>query len=230
MKHPNIKPLDILWQDGIASRAFAGIITGLWDILQLAGVANQLPVVSRGMVPLPSFLDKKEVLKPRVDIEPFLEIARQQSKRSGFLHAAALLNALRNTPDYKSQERYALLIVQEKIHWDNPDIYSEKAGCAFPGYNAVISLASYGRWFNPQDFGTFLLLTRMVTIHELGHVFRLGITQKSGASHEEIESGHCKNNCVMSLNTGIEFRESIQDNPLCPSCLENFRAYFTATP
>lgn len=221
-RHPNIKPLDILWQDGIESRAFTGIIAGLWEILRLAGIAGQLPIVSRGMVALPSFLyhKDKEVLHPKIDIEPFLAIARQQSRRPGFLHAPVILDALRNEPTYKNQSRYALLIVKEKIHWDDPGIYHEIAGCAYPGDNAVISLGSYWPWFNPENFAVFELLTRLIAIHELGHVFGL----------ERIENGHCKNDCAMSSKVDFEFKQSIQNNPLCPSCLEKLRAYFTATP
>lgn len=179
----------------------------------------------------------QEMLHPKIDIEPFLAMAREQSKRPGCLNATVLLNELRRSANYQDQKRYALVIVKEKIHWSHPDSnhYGEKVGCAYRGENAVVALGPYLEyWINQiQNFDLFVLATRMTIIHELNHVFELGTTQvtpPTGDVHQGMLEAHCKNACVMNLDKDIKFCQTIQNNPLCPSCLEKLRAYFTAAP
>lgn len=238
-RHPNIKPLDILWQNGIESYVFSGIIAGVWDTLRLAGVAGELPIFSRGMATYPPFpyQHDQETLHPRIDLEPFLAMAREQSKLPGCLNATVLLNELRRSANYQDKKRYALIIVKEKIHWSHPNsnYYGEKGGCAYRGESAVISMNSYLEyWINQiQNFDLFVLATRRTTVHELKHIFEpetTQVTHPTGDVHQDMLDAHCKNACAMRLNVDIEFYQTIQNNPLCPSCLEKLRAYFTTAP
>ena len=231
MKHKNIKQLDILWQEGIENQTLTGIIKGILEILKLAGVSEKIPIANQGTALF---------LPARIDVESFLEVGRQKSKRDGFLNGPAILDALGQVPIYQNKERYAVLIFKEKIHWSDHDTYIKIGGCAKPDQAAIFSLAQFlpflysakipNEEINGWTDSMLLLYTRMIIIHELGHVFRLGLTKKENSTHEEVLNGHCTNTCVMNSRWDIPFYISIQDNPLCPSCLEELKKYFIETP
>ena len=95
MKHPHIKQLDVLWQEGIESQTLTGVIKGILEILKLAGVSEKIPIANRGAALF---------LPSRIDVESFLKVGRQESKRVGFLNGPAILDALDKFPSTKTKK------------------------------------------------------------------------------------------------------------------------------
>ncbi len=73
----------------------------------------------------------------------------------------------------------------------------------------------------------FELITRMLAMHELGHVFGLFPgTNKVDPTDDELKAAHCQNDCVMWWQVDLERYKKIVMHPFCQSCLAKLRQFF----
>ncbi len=252
MSFRNIRPLHILWQEGITQEMLQGVFYGVMRILYLAGVFEEFkfnlhhlgqqrqPDWHQGSVLNPyKSLDGYihwSRLNPHRSLDWYIRWARINSKKEKHLNSKALLDALAGNPICKAELRYELVVVNEPLHLSSTS-QREIGGIARTGQGTVItthdhlhllqSLWRRSRKNTQKRQSEFFLSTQMRTIHELGHVFGLFPgTSKENPSDEEIKKTHCQKNCVMYWQLNTELLKKIELSPFCPDCLEKLKQFF----
>jgi len=242
MAFPNIRPLHILWQHVLTVGMLDGITEGVKTILSLAGVANEIKVEYLGKRHQPHWLDQDgKLLNQYDDLDWYIIWARNKSKEKGHLNSTALLNSLRDKPvRTEVNSMYELVVVNEPLHWHDTST-RKVGGIGRKGQGAIITTHSYLHFLvmnigesekdRKKRRSEFILATKMLTIHELGHVFGLFPgTGKEDPTDEELKESHCQDDCVMYWKLDAELNKKIEGRPFCPSCLEKLKDYFLEPP
>ncbi len=233
----NIRPLQILWQEGITDEMLEGVLYGVARILTLAGVFNEFKIERLGQRRSPNWLDPDGTPKPHQSLDWYIELARKNSTVDGYLNSNVLLDSLQNHPTYETEPRYELVVVKEPLHVYHDPNQAIIFGIGQQGRGSVISLYSLIPLLNPVTEETdgdiknrqfyFWLFTQMVVMHEFGHVFDLFSNPvPANITDEEIKNSHCLDECVMYWWISNDLHEKIKDHPFCPSCLEKLKQYF----
>lgn len=233
----NILPLHILRQENIPHEYTDGIWMGIARVLLLAEVYTEFEIKH-----LNQRRDRKHispdgnVLVPHRSLDWYIDIARQESKKDGYLNSLKLLNSLRSHPTFDKKPRYELVILKEPLHFSN-ESQRHILGIGRRGQGAVISLSYYLPLLQPVPGETaeyrekriynFLLHTKMLVMHELGHVFGLFPgTGKTDPTDQELKESHCQNECVMYWEENAALHEKIAKKPFCSSCEEKLKQFF----
>lgn len=234
----NIKPLHILWQQSALVGMLDGVIRGIVGVLSLAGVLQNFQ--------LKYFCQRRQRdwLSPTGRLNPYQSLDwhiwwagnAHNSKLAGHLNSTALLNSLGENPAHATDPRYELVVVNEPLHWHATSL-RKVGGIGRCGQGAIITVGNYLHLLQPvtgesdkekekRQFD-FSLATRMLTMHELGHVFGLFPgTGKKNPTDEELKEAHCLNECVMHWKEDSDLERKIKDRPFCPSCLEKLKQFF----
>ena len=232
----NIRPLHVLWQITPDVNTLNGIYLGIWQILSMAGVTKEVEVKLLNQRRQSDWLNQNGGLKRYRSLDWHIELARRNSKKAGHLHGVAMLFSLGKDPAYKAEPAYEVVVVNEPLHWHEAS-QRTIAGISLTNQSTIISLHDYLPFLRPvngessQDakkrLSSFRLATRMITVHELGHVFGLfpGTTNQNPNDRELTES-HCPNECAMYCWANDDLVQKIKDRPLCPSCLEKLKQWF----
>ncbi|TSC83973.1 MAG: hypothetical protein G01um101413_776 [Parcubacteria group bacterium Gr01-1014_13] len=232
MSFRNIRPLHILWQDGIADEVINHVNSGIVGILSWAEVLGEILPMHFVQRRQKNWLENG-LLAPYQSLDWHIELARSNSKLAGHLNSTSLLNSLRENPTCTTDPRYELVVVNEPLHWHDTSL-RKVGGIGRQEQGAVITAhrdLSADRWSEKTQRKKeleFPLSIQMFVMHELGHVFGLFTkgTAKENPSDDELRQSHCLNECVMYWRDDHELNKKIERQPFCPSCLKQLRNYF----
>ena len=251
MSFRNIRPLHILWQEGIELEELTGVLSGVAWILSLAGVTFEFELKYLAQRRQPDWHQDSVLnpyksldgyihwshLNPHQSLDWYVRWARINSRKAEHLNSKVLLDALGNNPTYETEPRYELVVVNEPLHFSSASLQTI-GGIARRGQGAIISVHQHLHllqrvWMKSRENtlkrkSRFLLSVQMLTMHELGHVFGLfpGNSKKEDLSDEELEASHCLKDCVMHFRENPERDKKIADNPFCSECLAKLKQFF----
>lgn len=233
MSYPKIRPLHILWQEGITDGALNCVFLGILRTLSLAEVLENFPVRPFVQRRQKDWLRKSGRLREYRSLDWHIQEARIKSRLTGHLNSTALLNSLRNDPAYKTDPRYELVVVNEPLHWHDTSL-RKVGGVGRQEQGALVTTYRHPPATNESEESKkkrqseFSLSIQMFVMHELGHVFGLFTkgTGKENPSDEELKASHCLNECVMYWRDDPELNKIIEGRPFCLSCLEKLKDYF----
>ena len=227
----NNLPLQVLWQQGISAEMLNGVFFGIARVLFLANVFQEFKVECLGQRRQPDWLIENTT--PTLDINPYqsyqsldwhIWVASVCDKNMWHLNSHTLLNSLQGDPTHKTNPRYEFVVVNESLISNNDSDAHFILGKAGPDHCAIITLNDYLYLLEPNPKDTdenkkkkeslFFLVSHMITIHELAHVFGV------------YKNGHCLNECVMRKHEDINLYTKIQDDPFCSDCKQKLPLLF----
>ncbi len=223
MAFRNIRPLHVLWQEGITEEMLEGVKDGIRTTLALAGVSGEIAILYYGQRGKSDWLEQRELINPYDNLGWHLWYAQEKSEVPDHLNSIALLNSLADNPGYEAEPRYELVVVKNPIHsGNNPNLF----GVGRHNQGAIVTLGDKLCLLDPVDKETdsekrkrlyyYHLHTRLNTMHELGHVWGLCTRQEA----------HCQNDCVMWWQENPELYNKIKNWAFCPECLVKLKQYF----
>jgi hypothetical protein len=238
MSYRNIRPLHILWQEGISDGVLNCVFLGIMRTLSLAEVLEDFPLRFFTQRRESDWLHKSGKLRAYRSLDWHIQEARICSKLPGHLNSTVLLNSLRDNQTNQAEPRYELVVVKEPLHWHNTSLRKVE-GIGRHEQGAVLTTYRHSSKKNDGSEEEkkkrrldFSLSMQMLVMHELGHVFGLFTkgTGKENPTDEEIKATHCLNDCVMYWQDDDELNKKIEPHPFCPSCLEKLKEYFVEPP
>ena len=236
MGFKNIRPLHIMWQEGIEPNQLDGVWHGIVKTLQKAEVLSEFKLYSYAAGRRKNYKNKDGLLNPHQSLDWHIERARQQSKKPGYLNSTVLLNTLAEDPAYNTDAKYDLVIVREPLHYSDHSLRTVD-GVGRQKQVAVITIGSRLHLLQPVANESaaknlirkkhFSLATQMLAIHELGHVFGLlPGTGNKNPNDQELKDAHCLKDCVMYWQEDAVMYEKIIAEPFCPDCKEKLKQFF----
>ncbi len=233
----NIKPLHVSFEPGVRIENMFAVIMGVYDTLRLANVTDHIPVVFRGHRQTPNYKQGNALLAHQ-SLEWYIAMAQEKQDgkdfRPGFLNGNILAEQLAQAPDWGEHPRYELLIVRDRLYREQYKKDDAAIGMAHVQQGiAVVSVAQY----MDRPLSIALPRLRMLTIHELGHLF--GCASNTSSRPQESMNAdkkagyHCTNpNCelIINLSEEKEIDPMAPFRPLCDLCLKDLRAFFVDPP
>ncbi len=236
MSYRNIRPLHILWQKNLDIAMLEGVTSGIRSVLSLAGVGEEVRLRYLAQRRQSEWINKDGTFIEYRSLDWHIEHARQKSNELGYLNSTALLNSLWYNEFCPADARYDLVVLNEPLHW-HENSQRKVAGIGRPNQGSVITIGKYVNLLQPTRRETswqkekrqfnFFLATRILTMHELGHVFGLFPgTDKEDPTDDELKESHCPNQCAMYWRLDIKLIKKIAGQPFCQSCLEELKKFF----
>lgn len=236
----NIRPLQILRQNGVDMEVLDGLASGLAYILWLANVWQEF--FKNNLIQDLKNRQESDWCKPNGMLEAHKSLdwyiwwAYMEKRKDGYLNSTALLDALREHPTFEQEPRYELVVLKDLIHHSYASLRGV-GGVGRSGQGAIITTYYHRHLLIPiegesernkkERLNNFSLGIQMLTMHELGHVFGLWPgTGKENPSDEELKESHCQNECVMSWRAQENFGKKIRHKPFCDDCVIKLKEYF----
>lgn len=219
----NIKPVQLLLQEGISLNDMFGVFRGLNRTIRAAGVYGEVKVFSTDEHPV--------VMNGKIYASYFdfiHETATEASDEEGHLNADTIIDCLKLEA---FQSQYTMVVVTELIY----RISLKKGkrgigGTALPGVGCVMTVA---------DFSAVDPLVRRDAIsfragHEPAHVF--GVISEDRKKDPMVWYGdpdaglHCLRDCAMLYGScnRMAVRKKLLDRLFCSQCEKDLKRYFLA--
>lgn len=238
-------PLHVLWQDSLTLDKLGGVNAGIKQILELAGISQELPVhylwqrrqldwlIQRGPV---NARDYKEYQS----LDWHIYRAGTFAQIPGHLNSLMLMNTLGQDPTHATKPRYELVVVNQPLHWNALSLRIMAGVANRHQRTAIIDVSPFLYLLYPPPNGevesdeikkekafAFHLVTWMLTMHELGHVFGLGTeTNSLDPTDNDFKIAHCQNECVMYWMGSLDLYKKIIKQPFCEECKKGLKQHF----
>lgn len=210
-------------EEGVESRQVEAAISGIREVLNIAGAAGIIQLKNFGAWRDPGYLIRNE-LKAWKSMDWYLAEAKYHSQRESQIDAAAILNLCIQEPWQQLQAHYDFIVLRSDIYTSDTNFI---IGLAGKGIGAVVSINRF-LGLSQTDQAECI---KTETIHELGHVFGLLPPERN----QDVETSlgrHCANRCVMRQGLQVPkdwlriSADRLKHGPFCNRCIVDLRKFF----
>ena len=221
-----INPLYFMHTPDITKEERTLAIETLEEILTLAGVGEEIPLVDFGVWREPNYLDRNGELVPHKSVDWYVN--RWFNAQRQQVDADSAMAQVVSDPWIESQPHYDVILTAQDLYQRNADFV---VGVAYPRIGTIISV---NRFRAVSDKRMQREAKKQEIYHEVGHVFGLPAEMEEFAP-DYSSGGHCPNLC--SVRQGIRVpddwinfaNERIKTGKVyCDSCIDDLREYFKA--
>lgn len=232
MKNP-IKPMYIINEPGLSRLEKDAFFSGLKESLQIAGVYDIFMkhdlIKDFGIKEGYSYQNGVLITHPGVDSYLQDNCWDKDHKKLNLTNIASLFC---NKP-YKEDEEggynyYDIMIVHSDVIYDSHSPEDEDInGVGSEGFGAIISTYKFKNWNDKLKSDCI----KTVTLHELGHMFKIIPKERTENVYEE-GGLHCNNMCVMKQGRRVPggypaiTEHRLKHGPFCSICEKDLKAIF----
>jgi predicted Zn-dependent protease len=220
----NIRPLNVVFQEGVTASQENSILIALHQMMELANVERYMLVNNFGVWRQPGYRREDRTFRPYMSIDWYTQRGHELSTRPNQVNANQVIGLLNSEPWQEYQPHYDLMVICD-------DMYSE--GCNFvvglaqPNLGTIISTHR----FLGVGSGLQERCLQTVVYHEVGHVF--GLPDNRSRNITESLGRHCTNECVMRQGLRVPHdwitftQDRLRSNqPYCAECLQGLNQWF----
>lgn len=207
MSEPSrVKPIVVLWQEGVGREHLQGVFDGIYQTLAIAGLETRdevrtvddlAGIDTRRYVAVEAYGSCWDDRSLTGDIAWYFSHARTGSAYElSYVSGSGLLEALREKSFFKKEEWYQILVTRDAMYQVDGEDHDSIWGLGQSGIGAVISVHPFLRQASALQRKKITLLT----MHECGHMFGLIPRRRRTAVKQSKKYGrHCaKATCIMN--------------------------------
>lgn len=240
MKEDMLKPVYIMWQEGVEDRYIDAVEDGVLAVFRTVGISAvpDLLVRRKGAWREDAMTMPDGSIVVGAGVSAWVAAARSASAVQGYLNASHLLDLLKRDPwPQNTHPHYSILVVREDIYRHRVDKDGKThndlvSGLARGGIGAVVT--NSGAYKTESDRMQSVAFSVM---HEMGHIFGLFLPLAPSGRTQAIETHevygtHCSNPCVMMRGTyeALDIAHHLRSQPFCRLCKIELSAYFFPPP
>lgn len=220
----NIKPIYIVFQNGIPPGIAMAIYRAAYQLIYLAGVANRIEIRNFGFWRNPNWQKPNGELTPFSSVDWYIKRGKETSRNRIQLNADTIFSCLIVEPWQQSVPHYDLFVTKDDLYSENTNFV---LGIGSPGIGTVLSV---NRLLSLNSKREETIQT--LVFHEFGHAFGL-IPDSRNHNVENSLGRHCTvYGCTMrqglSVTNWSQFtHERLQIGKIyCDHCEQDLKNWF----
>lgn len=219
-----IKPLYVMFQDGIGQDQIAAVMSGINTVLKIAGAESLIRVVNWGVWRNDGYC-ANGVLQAYQSVDWYVAKGFEKSRNKNQVYVRPIMYRLMDEPWQEKNPHYEVVVLHSDIYNDGCNFV---VGSAIEGFGTIVSINRFKNLERQLQAGCI----KTTVMHEIGHVF--GLVPKTRTINVVKSLGlHCTCQCVMrqGLSVPHDFIKYTEERlatgqVFCPRCQQDLRNYF----
>jgi len=217
------KPIILMNEDGVSDLEKEAVTSGIKDILEVAGVRNEVEDI--GVWRSNNYHNEDGTLKDFQSVDWYLHKGRVESRNTNQLNAQSISAHLMRKGSVWMKTHHIVLVLCSDIYKD------EKTNFVFGLSDKDLPVILSTFRFKGLSEKERCQCLKTVAMHELGHVFGLP-SEGRDKNVEENLGEHCKNSkCIMQQGLDVPellniTTDRLKHGALCSNCTNDLKSYF----